>query len=146
MHGPYGVGKKTVAQGICKELVIALLAVDIAYLINKEVDFEDVCSRIFREAVLQDSALYVEHFDRLFSEGAKNSSHKNILFNSKIHGSFLRHRKLLFSISNEDFERRLHMLKRFIRDLFLNFISIGNFLPIVLGDKIGSDCKEDKRP
>jgi hypothetical protein len=25
------------------------------------------------------------------------------------------------------------------------YIYIGNFLPIVIGDKIRSDCKEDKR-
>jgi hypothetical protein len=33
----------------------------------------------------------------------------------------------------------------FIANLFLKIICIGNFLPIVVGDKNGSDCKEDKR-
>jgi DNA replication protein DnaC len=82
LHGPYGSGKKTVAQGICKELGIALLAVDIGYLINKEVDFEDVSSRLFREAKLQDSAVYLAHFDQLFSDDPKKFFYKSILFNA----------------------------------------------------------------
>ena len=80
LQGPYGAGKKAVAQGICKEFCIPLLAVDIAALINIEVDFEDTISRMFREAVLQDSAVYLEHFERLFSEESKNIFYKNTLF------------------------------------------------------------------
>ena len=82
LHGPYGVGKKTVALGICKQLGIALLAVDIGYLMNKEVDFEDNIARLFREGELQDSAVYLAHFERLFSEDTKNVFYKSILFNA----------------------------------------------------------------
>ena len=35
---------------------------------------------------------------------------------SKIQGSFLRHRKLLFSIYKQDFKRGLHPKKMFIAD------------------------------
>ena len=80
LQGPYGAGKKMVAQGICNELDIPVLTVDIAALINREVNFEDTISRIFREAMLQDSAVYLEHFERLFSEDAKNIFYKNIVF------------------------------------------------------------------
>ena len=80
LQGPYGAGKKTVAQGICKELGIPLLTVDIAYLVNREVDFEDTFSRLFREAVLQNSAIYLAQFERLFSEDAKNILYKSTLF------------------------------------------------------------------
>jgi SpoVK/Ycf46/Vps4 family AAA+-type ATPase len=80
LHGPYGSGKKTVAQGICKQLGISLLTVDIGYLITKEVDFEDNIARLFREAELQDAAVYLAHFDQLFSEDPKKVFYKNILF------------------------------------------------------------------
>ena len=80
LQGPYGAGKKMVAQGICNELDIPVLTLDIAALINREVNFEDTISRLLREAVLQDSALYLAHFERLFSEDAKNIFYKNVLF------------------------------------------------------------------
>jgi len=54
--------------------------VDIPTLINRDTNFEESVSRIFREAVLQDSAVYLDYFERLFSEDAKNIHHKNILF------------------------------------------------------------------
>nr|CBH39166.1 conserved hypothetical protein, AAA ATPase family [uncultured archaeon] len=82
LHGPYGVGKKTVAQGICKELGMALLTVDLASLANTDADFEAVISRSFREAKLQDSAIFLAHFERLFSEDTKNVLYKNILVNA----------------------------------------------------------------
>ncbi len=80
LQGHYGAGKKMVAQGICKEFGIPLLTVDVAALINREADFEDTISRIFREAVLQESAVYLEHFERLFSEDATNSFYKTVIF------------------------------------------------------------------
>jgi SpoVK/Ycf46/Vps4 family AAA+-type ATPase len=82
LHGPYGVGKKTVARGICKELGMALLTVDIAYLVNTDADFEAVISRSFREAKLQDSAIFLAHFERLYSEDKKNAFYKSILFDA----------------------------------------------------------------
>ena len=80
LQGPRGAGKKTIAQGVSWELDTALLIVDIPTLINREANFEESVSRIFREAVLQDSAVYLDHFERLFSEDAKNIHYKNILF------------------------------------------------------------------
>jgi SpoVK/Ycf46/Vps4 family AAA+-type ATPase len=82
LHGPYGVGKKTVAQCMCKELGMALLTVDIAYLANTDADFEAVISRSFREAKLQDSAIFLAHFERIISEDTKNVLYKNILVNA----------------------------------------------------------------
>lgn len=79
LQGPYGAGKKTVAQSLCKEWFIPILTVDVAALINREADFEDNISRIFREAVLQYSAIYLAHFERLYSEDPKNAFYKNIL-------------------------------------------------------------------
>jgi hypothetical protein len=61
-------------------LGIALLAVDIVYLINREANFEYNISRLFREAKLQDSAVYLAHFDQLFSADTKKVFYKSILF------------------------------------------------------------------
>jgi len=80
LQGPYGAGKKTVSEKICGELGVSLLIVDVRALIDREAGFEDSVSRIFREAVLQDSAVYLEHFEELFSEDAKNVVHRNIIF------------------------------------------------------------------
>jgi SpoVK/Ycf46/Vps4 family AAA+-type ATPase len=80
LQGPYGAGKKTVSEKICGELGVSLLIVDIRTLIDREAGFEDSVSCIFREAVLQDSAVYLEHFERLFSEDAKNIFYRNIIF------------------------------------------------------------------
>ncbi|NOQ33837.1 MAG: AAA family ATPase [Methanosarcinales archaeon] len=80
LQGPYGAGKKTVSEKICGELGVSLLIVDIRALIDGEAGFGDSVSRIFREAVLQDSAVYLEHFEELFSEDAKNVVHRNIIF------------------------------------------------------------------
>jgi len=80
LQGPYGAGKKTVSEKICGELGVSLLIVGIRALISVEAGFEDSVSRIFREAVLQDSAVYLEHFEELFSEDAKNVFHRNIIF------------------------------------------------------------------
>jgi SpoVK/Ycf46/Vps4 family AAA+-type ATPase len=80
LHGRYGAGKKTVAEGICKALGIPLLLVDLAVVIHSEADFESTISRIFREAVLQDSAVYAAHFDLLFADDVKQKFFKNILF------------------------------------------------------------------
>jgi SpoVK/Ycf46/Vps4 family AAA+-type ATPase len=44
------------------------------------VDFEDNIARLFREAELQDSAVYLAHFDQLFSDDTKNVFYKSILF------------------------------------------------------------------
>lgn len=83
LHGLYGSGKKTVAGAICQKLGITLLTVDITTLVDREADFvgfKDFVSRMFREAVLQNSAIYLEHFERLFSEDSKKTHHKHTIF------------------------------------------------------------------
>ena len=79
LQGPYGAGKKMIAEGICQEAGTPLLIVDIKALMEKEPDVSDTVSRIFREAMLQGSALYLEHFERLFSEDAKDNPYKNAM-------------------------------------------------------------------
>lgn len=65
-QGPYGTGKKMTAEAISKELGVSLLVVDSKTLLKSE-SFETLGITI-REALLQDSLLYLEGFDSLFSD------------------------------------------------------------------------------
>lgn len=65
-QGPYGTGKKMAAEAISKELGVSLLVVDSKTLLKSE-SFETLGITI-REALLQDSLLYLEGFDSLFSD------------------------------------------------------------------------------
>ncbi|CAG0986274.1 ATP-dependent zinc metalloprotease FtsH [Methanosarcinales archaeon] len=65
-QGPYGTGKKMTAEAISKELGVSLFVVDSKTLLKSE-SFETLGITI-REALLQDSLLYLEGFDSLFSD------------------------------------------------------------------------------
>ncbi len=66
-HGAYGTGKKMAAEAVCKELGMPLLVVDSKVL--KEESSETLIL-IIREALLQNSSLYIEGFDALFEKDA----------------------------------------------------------------------------
>lgn len=80
LQGHYGSGKKAIAQAICKEYGINILIVDIGAIIDNERDFENIIQLIFREALLQGSSVFLEHFERLYTEDTKNTFYRNILF------------------------------------------------------------------
>ncbi|TFG90010.1 MAG: AAA family ATPase, partial [Candidatus Atribacteria bacterium] len=67
-HGPYGTGKKMIAEAICRELGAPLLVVDSKGLQGSE--SLETLNLIFREAMLQDSSLYFEDFDVLLDKDA----------------------------------------------------------------------------
>ncbi|MCX9074678.1 MAG: ATP-binding protein [Candidatus Methanoperedens sp.] len=67
-QGAYGTGKKMTAEIICRDLCIPLLAVDARILKKREV--QDISRIIIREALLQNSALYLEGFDVLLEKEA----------------------------------------------------------------------------
>jgi AAA+ superfamily predicted ATPase len=70
--GSSGSGKKTAAQAICRELGINLLIVDSKVLLEER--SIDIANLVMREALLQNSALYVQAFDVLLEgEESKNS-------------------------------------------------------------------------
>jgi AAA+ superfamily predicted ATPase len=64
-HGPYGTGKKMAAEVICKELGMPLLVVGSKALMKNEFETLDI---VAREALLQDSSLYIEGFDALLKQ------------------------------------------------------------------------------
>ena len=70
-QGPYGVGKQTTAEALCRELGMGLLTVDGERLLNaqeKEVAFETTVRLAAREALLQGAALYWDGFDALLAD------------------------------------------------------------------------------
>ena len=68
-HGPYGTGKQTVAEALCRELGLGLLVVDGARLLNaREVAFDLVVRLAMREALLRGAALYWQGFEALLAD------------------------------------------------------------------------------
>jgi SpoVK/Ycf46/Vps4 family AAA+-type ATPase len=67
-HGAEGAGKKSLAAALCKELDVPLLVIDLRRVLMHGRDFEATIAALFREAVLQPAAVFLEHFDLLLSE------------------------------------------------------------------------------
>lgn len=67
-HGPYGTGKKMTAEAACRELETPLLVVDSKALIKGEII--ETLTLVLREALLQNSSLYLEGFDALLKKDA----------------------------------------------------------------------------
>ncbi|KCZ70560.1 AAA+ family ATPase [Candidatus Methanoperedens nitroreducens] len=66
-HGSYGTGKKMMAEAVCRELNMPLFVVDSGAL--KGNDCSETVRLVLREALLQNSALYLEGFDALPDSG-----------------------------------------------------------------------------
>ncbi|CAB1062412.1 ATPase, AAA family [Olavius sp. associated proteobacterium Delta 1] len=68
-QGPYGVGKQTTAEALCREVGIRLLSVDVESLINdRDMTFETAVNLVSRESLLQNAALYWDNFDALLAD------------------------------------------------------------------------------
>lgn len=68
-QGPYGVGKKTAAEALCKALGIGLVSVDGESLAGLDHATSDLLTQLaMREALLQGSALYWEGFEALLAD------------------------------------------------------------------------------
>jgi AAA+ superfamily predicted ATPase len=68
-QGSYGVGKRSVAEALCKIACWKLLVVDGAHLLNTVAgDFASTVRLILREATLQGAAVYWNGFDALLAE------------------------------------------------------------------------------
>jgi AAA+ superfamily predicted ATPase len=69
LQGPYGSGKRVIAEAICNELQVPLLAVDVKHMAaNTEGDWRALVAIAIREAKLQSAALYWSGFECLLSE------------------------------------------------------------------------------
>jgi SpoVK/Ycf46/Vps4 family AAA+-type ATPase len=67
-HGPAGVGKQTIAATLCREFTVPLLVVDVAGLLRVACSPDTAVRVLFREAVLQQSALSFDHFELLLAK------------------------------------------------------------------------------
>ena len=72
-QGPDGVGKRTTAEAMCKELGIPLLIIDVHRLLSGETPLELAAELAFREGKLQGAALYWDRFDLLLAEDKLNT-------------------------------------------------------------------------
>jgi SpoVK/Ycf46/Vps4 family AAA+-type ATPase len=71
-HGPHGVGKRELALHICQRLNSFLLSIDVEMLLARGPEAENVLRLAFREGLLQQAFLYVEHADSLLQDAARS--------------------------------------------------------------------------
>jgi SpoVK/Ycf46/Vps4 family AAA+-type ATPase len=77
-QGPYGVGKRSSAEALCKLAGWKLLVLDGAHLLTTAAgDFSSTVRLILREATLQDAAVYWNGFDALLAD--ENHSARKVL-------------------------------------------------------------------
>ncbi|MGD9157543.1 MAG: ATP-binding protein [Desulfobacteraceae bacterium] len=74
LHGPYGVGKRDLALGICGRWGGQLLYVDIEMLLAQNTDPEKLLLTAFRESVLSQSIIYLDKGDLLFKDDPRAKS------------------------------------------------------------------------
>ena len=71
LHGPYGVGKRELARHICRRLNGALLSIDVELLLSRGPEAEGLVRLAFRQGLLQQAVLYLEHADALLRETSR---------------------------------------------------------------------------
>ena len=68
LHGPGGAGKRDVAEAVCRALGTGLLAVDVGSLLQADLEPAKLVRLVFREAILLQTPLYWDGFDRLLAD------------------------------------------------------------------------------
>ncbi|MBL7188289.1 MAG: ATP-binding protein [Phycisphaerae bacterium] len=74
-YGSKGTGKKTLAAGLCAEIGIPLLVVDLQKVLRGGQSFKDIMHPIFREGILRPAAIYLEHVDYLLENENQATSY-----------------------------------------------------------------------
>ncbi|MDY6918288.1 MAG: ATP-binding protein [Chloroflexota bacterium] len=69
LHGPYGVGRRTAAEAMCREAGVQLLVVDVGRLGWAEVSVEAAADLAMREASLRGGMMYWHGFEAVPAEG-----------------------------------------------------------------------------
>ena len=70
-YGPYGAGKSDLALRICQELDCPLLSVDLDLVLSQGPETEPLLRLAFREGLLLQAGLYIEHADALLQPAAR---------------------------------------------------------------------------
>jgi SpoVK/Ycf46/Vps4 family AAA+-type ATPase len=131
-NGPYGTGKKLMAEAICAELKMLLLVVDSKALIKDE-SFK-ILDIVIREARLQHSCIYLEGFDALFIEKDNGINIKNLILKLDNFPDFIflsgevtwepqvvpaKHRFINFNVPIPSFKHRKQMWRSFLESYSL---------------------------
>ena len=77
--GPYGSGKRLLAEAICHELKLPLLLVEADKMAAGQVSSEEALWLLGREAVLQSAALCIQDFDSLLADDKQALLLKSLL-------------------------------------------------------------------
>jgi SpoVK/Ycf46/Vps4 family AAA+-type ATPase len=78
-QGSAGAGKEQTAAALCLKLGIPLLVVNTARLLHGDAGIENVARLLFREAVIQQAALYFDGYDVLLGDDPKVSHCRDTL-------------------------------------------------------------------
>jgi SpoVK/Ycf46/Vps4 family AAA+-type ATPase len=76
-HGPEGVGKKLTAEALCKSLGISMLVADVPHMLtnsstgNGQPSLTFLVQKVFREAGIRSSAVFLDHAEALLAEEEK---------------------------------------------------------------------------
>ncbi|MGA1841675.1 MAG: AAA family ATPase [bacterium] len=79
LYGPYGSGRQSLAEAICKEINLPLIISDMEELLARDLPFEDALRLIFREAMLQPAAIYLKGIHPLLGAEEKHHLHLKII-------------------------------------------------------------------
>ncbi|HEX8144685.1 MAG TPA: AAA family ATPase [Pyrinomonadaceae bacterium] len=85
-EGAAGVGKKFVAEALCRHAGMSMLLADAALLLATPAPVESKIARLFREARLRGAALYLDHAEALLDENEKTMNARRALV-AEIEGS-----------------------------------------------------------
>jgi AAA+ superfamily predicted ATPase len=71
LHGPYGAGKRALALDMCRQLDSPMIYVDLELLLAGEQNLGTLLQLAFREGLLLQAALYLDHADVLLTADEK---------------------------------------------------------------------------
>jgi SpoVK/Ycf46/Vps4 family AAA+-type ATPase len=78
--GPYGVGKKSAAEALCRKARLNLLDIDVGRMVTSSSDPHVVVDLILREARLKNAVIFLGHVDEIFQQGDRAQQWNRILF------------------------------------------------------------------
>lgn len=79
LQGPEGTGKKALAGALCGVVGLPMLVADVAELTQRFADPEPAFRSVFRYGRMFPAAMYLEHFDAMSGDDAKNCSQRRIV-------------------------------------------------------------------
>jgi len=82
LQGPEGSGKRFVAEALCRAAGMELLVAEASAMISAAPDQATLAARLFREATLRDTVIFIDQAELLLGEGEKESYAHHALGNA----------------------------------------------------------------